>query len=216
MGLSDNKIENEITFEPRAGVYRCPACGEDTGDSPLTLADNDEKIRIQFARFGHGCILCFGSNERHAERDHRSLASGPDDDSAAAHLPLAEHLPDRFRDKWRGDVDIPRWRDHRKERAIYPSNRPRIKERATAVVRCAVELSRPPHVQHLSLGVDRRRDRFRRTVPSETLWESLEMQNGGTGLGICEKRGSGQPRAGVYRCPACGSGTGDSPLTLGT
>ena len=34
---------NEKKAEPRAGVYRCPACGGYTGDSPLTLCRNDER-----------------------------------------------------------------------------------------------------------------------------------------------------------------------------
>ncbi|MGD9874882.1 MAG: hypothetical protein AB7T27_11540, partial [Kiritimatiellia bacterium] len=38
----DSKIQIKENSEPRAGVYRCPACGGDTGDSPLALGVRDE------------------------------------------------------------------------------------------------------------------------------------------------------------------------------
>jgi len=41
---------DKYSAEPRAGVYRCPACGGDTGDSPLTLCEEeiDERIRTKY------------------------------------------------------------------------------------------------------------------------------------------------------------------------
>ena len=40
---SQIEINERKNTEPRAGVYRCPACGGNTGDSPLTLCRNDER-----------------------------------------------------------------------------------------------------------------------------------------------------------------------------